>query len=48
MGEIAEAVINGFYCELCGCLVDGEEPGYPRKCSDCKPKKNKKKGKKKK
>lgn len=46
MGDIADGIINGFWCQECGCLVDGEEPGYPRYCEDCestnKPKKKKK------
>jgi hypothetical protein len=32
MGEIAEAMINGLFCQWCGVLIDGEEPGYPRSC----------------
>ena len=35
MGEIADAMINGLLCEQCGCLIDGEEPGYPRSCAEC-------------
>lgn len=35
MGDIADGIINGFWCQECGCLVDGEEPGYPRICEDC-------------
>lgn len=35
MGEIAEKILNGQLCEVCGAFVDGEEPGYPRKCEDC-------------
>ncbi len=35
MGEIAEMTLNGLLCEECGAYVDGEEPGYPRKCEDC-------------
>lgn len=42
MGEIADSMINGEFCEECGCYI-GEATGYPRKCSDCKPKKKKKK-----
>ena len=38
MGEIAEAMTNGFYCTDCGDMIDGEEPGYPRKCAECQPK----------
>lgn len=36
MGEIAEGVINGLYCESCCCLIDGRAAGYVRKCNDCK------------
>jgi hypothetical protein len=47
MGEIAEMVLEGVLCEQCGCLIDGLESGYPRKCEDCeaesKPKKRRKK-----
>ena len=35
MGEIAEAILNGFFCEVCGVVVDGDEPGYPRLCAGC-------------
>ncbi len=28
-------VLDGLLCECCGLLIDGEEPGYPRKCEDC-------------
>lgn len=35
MGEISEMILNGLLCEVCGTYVDGEEPGYPRKCEDC-------------
>jgi hypothetical protein len=49
MGEIAEMVLEGVLCEQCGCLIDGDEPGYPRLCEDCerenKPKKRRKKAK---
>ena len=44
--SMAEDILNGVFCEECGGYVDGEEPGYPRKCEDCKPKKNRKKRKK--
>jgi hypothetical protein len=50
MGEIAEIMLEGVLCEQCGCLIDGEETGYPRLCEDCarehKPRKHKKRGKK--
>lgn len=32
MGEIAEAMLNGLFCEGCGELIDGDEPGFPRYC----------------
>lgn len=32
MGEVAEMMVNGFLCEGCGVILDGEEPGYPRYC----------------
>lgn len=37
MGEIAEAIINGEFCECCGgCIGDDESPGFPRCCDkDC-------------
>ncbi len=35
MGEIADAMINGLFCEVCGEYLDGDEPGYPRKCENC-------------
>lgn len=33
MGEIADSMINGETCEMCGVFLDGERPGYPRYCS---------------
>jgi len=33
MGEMAEMMLNGFFCECCGVYLDGDEPGYPRYCS---------------
>lgn len=36
MGEIADSMINGEFCEMCGVFLDGESPGFPRYCSsDC-------------
>lgn len=35
MGDSADSMVNGLLCEQCGVLIDGEEPGYPRSCSDC-------------
>lgn len=36
MGSVADGVIDGTFCEVCLIIVDGESPGYPRKCEDCK------------
>ncbi len=35
MGDMAEAMLDGTLCEVCGSFIDGEIPGYPRKCEDC-------------
>lgn len=32
MGEMAEDLMAGLFCEQCGELIDGEAPGYPRNC----------------
>jgi Fe2+ or Zn2+ uptake regulation protein len=37
MGEVADDMLNGFYCEQCGQIIDFGEPGYPRTCKDCDP-----------
>lgn len=34
MGEIAEAMINGDFCQHCGEYL-GEGGGYPRSCAAC-------------
>ncbi len=36
MGEAADMILEGLLCEACGDVIDGEEPGYPRKCKCCK------------
>ena len=37
MGEIAEMVINGLLCQVCGSwMEDFQECGYPRTCDYCK------------
>lgn len=33
MGEVADAMLNGEDCEMCGIFLGGESPGYPRYCS---------------
>lgn len=36
MGEVAEMILNGLLCQICGSYMDDyEEPGYPRTCDDC-------------
>ena len=34
MGEIAEAILDGVFCQVCGEYI-GEEVGYPRTCAGC-------------
>ena len=34
MGEMAEGMMDGTFCECCGQFID-VACGYPRKCSDC-------------
>lgn len=33
MGEIADGMIGGDFCEMCGVVLVGEGSGYPRYCS---------------
>ena len=36
MGDCADDMIEGFACERCRMFfADGEEPGYPRRCTAC-------------
>lgn len=35
MGEIAEMMLDGTLCQVCGSVIDGDTPGYPRYCIDC-------------
>lgn len=35
MGEMADALINGLFCQVCGDVIDGDEPGFPRTCEGC-------------
>ncbi len=36
MGDIADAILDGEFCQYCGELIDGEAPGYPRTCAGCR------------
>lgn len=35
MGDIAEAILDGLFCQVCGEVIDEESPGYPRTCEGC-------------
>ena len=35
MSEIADMIIDGTLCEDCGEFLDGQSPGYSRKCKEC-------------
>lgn len=39
MGEIADDMIDGTCCQLCGCYFEGQDDiythGYPVVCRDC-------------
>jgi len=38
MGEIADAMLSGLFCQCCGEVFDDmDEPGYPRMCEACDP-----------
>lgn len=33
MGDIADSMLDGTFCEGCGVFLDGDDPGHPRYCS---------------
>lgn len=35
MGEMADAVLDGEFCQICGEYLDDYAPGYPRTCAGC-------------
>lgn len=35
MGDAAELILEGYICQQCSELIDGDDPGYPRSCEDC-------------
>ncbi len=36
MGDIADAIQEGGLCEVCSVAIDGDAPGYPRLCDECR------------
>lgn len=40
MGNVADGIIDGLFCEVCAIFIDGDEPGYPRKCEECEKEEN--------
>lgn len=34
MGEMAEAILDGDFCQVCGVFL-GDGMGFPRTCLDC-------------
>lgn len=36
MGDIADLTIEGTLCQLCGTYIDGDSPGFPRYCDQCR------------
>lgn len=35
MGEIADMMLDGTLCEMCGVFLNEEPQGYPCRCEDC-------------
>ncbi len=35
MNFYEDCIAAGYYCQSCGEVIDGSEPGYPRTCKDC-------------
>lgn len=35
MGEIADAILDGDFCQICGEYIDDEGCGFPRTCDGC-------------
>jgi hypothetical protein len=44
MGEMADYLINGDDCEVCGMPFPDPGEGYPRTCEGCKQEQRNKKG----
>jgi hypothetical protein len=47
MGDVSDAIMEGELCEECGVWINHNYQGFPRSCSDCKPKKSSSKAKRK-
>lgn len=39
MGDIANMMLDGTLCEMCGVYMPGGSCGVPRRCRDCRPSK---------
>lgn len=35
MGEMADLIIDGDVCQVCGCNFEDSGAGYPRTCTGC-------------
>lgn len=35
MGDVVDMILDGVTCERCSSFIDGEAPGYPRRCEGC-------------
>lgn len=35
MGDIAEMMLDGLLCEICGDIIDFDESWFPRTCNKC-------------
>jgi hypothetical protein len=46
MGDIADMLLDGTLCEICGEYIDDEEGGFPRLCASCKQDQKKERAKK--
>lgn len=38
MGEAADDLLEGLLCQVCGSVIDGQSPGFPRDCDWCEQK----------
>jgi len=33
--SMAESILEGDFCELCGCFITEDGPGHPQLCATC-------------